>query len=63
MAKCLYTLQKYNTTTLEFDTNITSYKQDESIYNKNPLTYEQLLTYLDNNNYDSKLADNNIIIN
>lgn len=58
--KCLYTPQPYNQDTLEFNTNITSYKQDKSIYDKNPLTYEQLLTYLGNNKYNSELADNNI---
>ena len=58
--KCLYTIQKYNTDTLNFDTNITSYKQDKNIYNKNPLTYEQLLTYLEKNNYNVKKADTNV---
>jgi hypothetical protein len=49
---CIYTKELYDENSNEFVNNITSYKLDLDIYNENPLTFEQLKTYLKNNNLD-----------
>ena len=49
---CIYTKDEYDKKSKLFETNITSYKMDLDIYNNNPLTLEQLKTYLIDNNYD-----------
>ena len=45
--KCIYTNKKYNDNDLDFESNITSYHLDMSVYNENPRDFEQLRTYID----------------
>jgi hypothetical protein len=52
---CIYTKDEYNELSDSFETNITSYKMDMSIYETNPQTKNQLKTYLNDNGYDSDI--------
>jgi len=45
--KCIYTNKKYNDNDLDFESNITSYHLDMSVYNENPRDFEQLRKYID----------------
>lgn len=45
--KCIYTNKKYNDNDLDFESNITSYHLDMSVYNENPRDFNQLTTYID----------------
>ena len=45
--KCIYTNKKYNDNDLDFESNITSYHLDMSVYNENPRDFDQLRTYID----------------
>jgi hypothetical protein len=56
--KCIYTNKKYNDNDLDFESNITSYNLDMSIYNKNPRNFIQLRKYIDNNILDIPNAGN-----
>jgi hypothetical protein len=56
--KCIYTNKKYNDNDLDFESNITSYNLDMSIYNKNPRDFVQLRKYIDNNILDIPNAGN-----
>jgi len=56
--KCIYTNKKYNDNDLDFESNITSYNLDMSIYNKNPRDFIQLRKYIDNNILDIPNAGN-----
>jgi len=49
---CIYTKHEYDHSSCDFEKNITSYNMDLSIYEENPLTLEQLKTYLKNNGFD-----------
>lgn len=49
---CIYTNKDYDNKTDDFEMNITSYNLNTGIYNKNPLTLEQLRTYMNDNNLD-----------
>jgi len=49
---CIYTKEKYDKNSDSFETNITSYKMTLDIYKENPLTFNQLKTYLNDNNID-----------
>ena len=49
---CIYTKDEYDDESDTFETNITSYKMSLDIYDKNPLSFEQLKTYLKDNGHD-----------
>lgn len=51
---CIYTLKDYNPNSNNMEENITSYKFDGKIYNKNPLTIDDFKQYLIQNNKDEK---------
>ena len=44
--KCIYTNKEYDKDSLDFESNITSYKMDYIIYNKNPYSLEELNKYI-----------------
>ena len=50
--KCIYTNKDYNDKYLDFESNITSFNLDQSIYEKNPQTFDELRTYLKTKGYD-----------
>jgi len=50
---CIYTKDKYDEKSDDFEHNITSYKMELDVYDDNPLTLEQFRTYLNDNNIDS----------
>lgn len=53
IGKCIYTNKKYNDNDLDFESNITSYNLDMSVYETNPRNFQQLKEYIDiNNNKD-----------
>ncbi len=58
--KCIYTNKKYDDNDLSFESNITSYNLDLSIYDKNPRSFKDLNIYLKNNNKDYKYLWSNI---
>jgi len=49
---CIYSNKDYIEGSMEFESNITSYNLNLEIYNKNPLTFKQLRTYLLENGYE-----------
>lgn len=49
IGKCIYTNKKYNDKDLDFESNITSYHLDVSIYETNPRYFDELIKYIDNN--------------
>jgi hypothetical protein len=49
IGKCIYTNKKYNDKDLDFESNITSYHLDISIYKTNPRYFDDLIKYIDNN--------------
>lgn len=56
LGKCIYTNKEYSDNDFDFESNITSYHLDMSIYKKNPYSFTQLRQYLkDNNQDDDKL--------
>jgi len=46
--KCIYTNKKYNDNDLDFETNITSYNLDMSVYKNNPRNFDELRKYINN---------------
>jgi hypothetical protein len=46
--KCIYTNKKYNHDDLDFESNITSYNLDMSVYEENPRDFGELKIFLDN---------------
>ena len=46
LGKCIYTNKLYDDSNMDFESNITSYNLDVSIYKKNPRDLEQLKTFL-----------------
>jgi hypothetical protein len=48
--KCIYTNKKYNHDELDFETNITSYNLDMSVYKENPRFFDELIDYIDEHN-------------
>ena len=66
--KCIYTNKEYNDNDFDFETNITSYNLDMSVYEKNPRFFEELIQYINKNNGEGqgqKLFEkiNNILMN
>jgi len=49
--KCIYTNKDYDSKYLDFESNITSFNLDQSIYKKNPQTFSELREYLKENGY------------
>jgi hypothetical protein len=63
--KCIYTNKKYNDNDLDFESNITSYNLDMTVYNENPRHFDELIEYININNGngdDGKKLFNNIEI-
>jgi hypothetical protein len=50
---CIYSNKEYDSSTLDFENNITSYNLDLKIYDDNPMTLKQLRTYLIDHGYDN----------
>ncbi len=48
LGKCIYTNKKYNDNDLDFESNITSYHLDMSVYKENPRTFDELRSYINN---------------
>ncbi len=55
LGKCIYTNKKYNDNDLDFESNITSYHLDMSVYKENPRTFEELRTYMSSRGDDPSL--------
>ena len=49
IGKCIYTNKKYNDNDLDFESNITSYNLDMTVYQKNPRHLYELVEYINNN--------------
>lgn len=47
--KCIYTNKKYNDDDLDFESNITSYNLDMTVYEQNPRDFEELKIFIDEN--------------
>lgn len=47
--KCIYTNKKYNDNDFDFESNITSYNLDMSVYENNPRHFHELKSYIDKN--------------
>ncbi len=58
--KCIYTKKNYNGNNTDFESNITSFNMDGNLYNKYPLTINELKDYLKKNKYDSNFLFQNI---
>jgi hypothetical protein len=56
--KCIYTNKKYNDNDLDFETNITSYNLDMSVYKTNPRNFDELKTYINNDNKNNDSGEN-----
>ncbi len=52
IGKCIYTNKKYNDNDLDFESNITSYNLDMSVYKDNPRNFDELRKYIDSNVYN-----------
>ena len=50
IGKCIYTNKKYNDDDFDFESNITSYHLDMTVYEKNPRDFQELKEYIDTNN-------------
>jgi hypothetical protein len=50
IGKCIYTKKKYNDKDLDFESNITSYHLDMSVYEQSPRYFSELIKYIDVNN-------------
>lgn len=50
IGKCIYTKKEYNDSDLDFESNITSYHLDVSIYKKNPRYFNELIQYINSKN-------------
>lgn len=50
---CIYNNKDYDPTTIDFESNITSFNLDLDIYKTNPLTFKQLKTYLLEHGYEN----------
>jgi hypothetical protein len=52
--KCIYTNKEYNDDDFDFETNITSYNLDMSVYETNPRFFDELIQYINKNNGDGE---------
>jgi hypothetical protein len=55
--KCIYTNKKYNDNDLDFESNITSYNLDMSVYKNSPRDFNQLIEYINNNSYSKNKGE------
>ena len=65
LGKCIYTNKDYNDNNFDFESNITSYHLDMSIYEKNPRNFDDLFDFINEKSNDeekSKVLANNIYI-
>jgi hypothetical protein len=63
IGKCIYTKKKYNDNDLDFESNITSYNLDMTVYEESPRHFNELIEYINENNNkkgDGKKLFNNI---
>lgn len=61
IGKCIYTNKKYNDNDLDFESNITSYNLDMSVYKDSPRHFNELIEYINENNKNNK--DGNKLFN
>ena len=61
IGKCIYTNKKYNDNDLDFESNITSYNLDMSVYKDSPRHFSELIEYINENNKNNK--DGNKLFN
>jgi len=63
IGKCIYTNKEYNDNNFDFESNITSYHLDMTVYKKNPRTLDELYEFLNkdtNNQNSSNILSNRI---
>jgi len=62
IGKCIYTKKKYNDNDLDFESNITSYNLDMTVYEESPRHFNELIEYINETNKksDGKKLFNNI---
>jgi hypothetical protein len=60
VGSCIYTKNEHDSESYKFEDVITSYKVGLDVYDDNPLTLEQLRTYLNDNNIDYEKVFNGI---
>jgi hypothetical protein len=63
IGKCIYTKKEYNDNNFDFESNITSYHLDMTVYEKNPRNFNELFKYINNDGVDehkSNILENNI---
>jgi len=63
--KCIYTNKKYNDNDLDFESNITSYNLDMTVYKENPRNFEELALFIDQNESENimKYKDSKYLFN
>ena len=65
LGKCIYTNKDYNDNNFDFESNITSYHLDMSVYKTHPRNFDELFDYINkkyNDEEKSKILSNNIYI-
>lgn len=58
IGKCIYTNKKYNDNDFDFESNITSYNLDMSVYKENPRHFNELKKYIDSKGDDGQYLFN-----
>ena len=54
LGKCIYTKKEYNHNDFDFESNITSYHLDMTVYEKNPRVFIELFSYVDSQENNPK---------
>ena len=65
IGKCIYTKKEYNHNNFDFESNITSYNLDMTVYKKNPRHFNELYKYVNmnsNQNNSGQILKNNIAL-
>ena len=63
LGKCIYTNKDYNDNNFDFESNITSYNLDMTVYKTHPRNFDELFEFINNksnNEEKSKVLSNNI---
>ena len=60
IGKCIYTNKKYSDNDFDFESNITSYNLDMSVYEDNPRTFNELIEYINSNGDSGQFLFNKI---
>ena len=60
IGKCIYTNKKYNDNDFDFESNITSYNLDMSVYNHSPRYFNELEKYIYQNGDNGRILFENI---